>query len=151
MSSDMIERRVKFDFEVEFANGGGIQGQDFRLDIDGEDIDDRVLADLIVKDLRLLMVKDVRILNKHIIRAPHKRTGGATTAQAGIAMDFIDLSHTIEDGIVTYRGLPAPVVCDFLPAIASPPKYMMTFKVSRLQIAGTARVTAVNGSVPAIA
>lgn len=27
---------------------------------------------------------------------------------------FIDLSHTIEDGLVTYRGLPAPIVCDFL-------------------------------------
>ena len=27
---------------------------------------------------------------------------------------YIDLSHTIEDGLVTYRGLPAPVVCDFL-------------------------------------
>lgn len=27
---------------------------------------------------------------------------------------FIDLSHTIEDGLVTYRGLPAPLICDFL-------------------------------------
>jgi arylformamidase len=26
----------------------------------------------------------------------------------------IDLSHTIEHGMVTYRGLPAPVICDFL-------------------------------------
>ena len=27
---------------------------------------------------------------------------------------FVDLSHTIEDGMVTYKGLPAPVICDFL-------------------------------------
>ena len=27
---------------------------------------------------------------------------------------FIDLSHTIEDGMVTYKGLPAPAICDFL-------------------------------------
>ena len=26
---------------------------------------------------------------------------------------LIDLSHTIEDGLVTYRGLPAPVICDY--------------------------------------
>ena len=26
----------------------------------------------------------------------------------------VDLSHTIEDGLVTYRGLPAPIICDFL-------------------------------------
>jgi len=32
------QRRVKFDFEVDFSNGGGLQGQDFRLDIEGEDI-----------------------------------------------------------------------------------------------------------------
>jgi kynurenine formamidase len=27
---------------------------------------------------------------------------------------LIDLSHTIEDGLITYKGLPAPVICDFL-------------------------------------
>lgn len=26
----------------------------------------------------------------------------------------IDLSHTIEDGMVTYPGLPGPIICDFL-------------------------------------
>jgi hypothetical protein len=37
-------RRVKFDFEVDFSNGGGLQGQDFRLDIEGEDISEEELA-----------------------------------------------------------------------------------------------------------
>jgi arylformamidase len=27
---------------------------------------------------------------------------------------LIDLSHTIENGVVTYRGMPAPAVCDYL-------------------------------------
>jgi arylformamidase len=27
---------------------------------------------------------------------------------------LIDLSHTIEQGLVTYKGLPAPVICDYL-------------------------------------
>ena len=26
---------------------------------------------------------------------------------------FIDLSHTVEDGMITYKGLPAPAICDF--------------------------------------
>jgi len=26
----------------------------------------------------------------------------------------IDLSHVIEDGLITYKGLPAPIICDFL-------------------------------------
>jgi kynurenine formamidase len=27
---------------------------------------------------------------------------------------LIDLSHTIEHGLTTYKGLPAPIICDFL-------------------------------------
>ncbi len=27
---------------------------------------------------------------------------------------FVDLSHTIEDGMITYKGLPAPIICDYL-------------------------------------
>lgn len=27
--------------------------------------------------------------------------------------ELIDLSHTIEDGMITYKGLPAPVICDY--------------------------------------
>jgi arylformamidase len=27
---------------------------------------------------------------------------------------LIDVSHTLEHGMVTYRGLPAPIVCDYL-------------------------------------
>jgi len=27
---------------------------------------------------------------------------------------LIDLSHTVEDGLITYKGLPAPIICDFL-------------------------------------
>ncbi len=72
--TDADDHRVQFDFEIDFANGGGIQGQDFRLDVDGEDIDDDALAAYIARDLRLLEVAEVRILKKKIIRERHKRT-----------------------------------------------------------------------------
>ena len=39
------QKRVVFDFEIDFSNGGGLQGQGFRLDIEGEDISDAELAD----------------------------------------------------------------------------------------------------------
>ena len=29
-------------------------------------------------------------------------------------VNYIDLSHKIEDGLVTYKGLPAPIICDYL-------------------------------------
>jgi arylformamidase len=67
------DRRVKLDFEVDFSNGGGLQGQGFRLDIEGEDISDEELARYVVEDMRLLMVEEVRILNKEVIAEEHKR------------------------------------------------------------------------------
>ncbi|MGD6960072.1 cyclase [Rossellomorea aquimaris] len=68
-----MDKRVQFDFEIDFTNGGGIQGQEFRLDIDGDDITDQELTEYIVEDMRLLMVGEVRILNKKIINEKHKR------------------------------------------------------------------------------
>lgn len=36
---------------------------------------------------------------------------------------LVDLSHAVEDGMVTYKGLPAPIVCDFLSREASRAHY----------------------------
>jgi arylformamidase len=72
-SEHTTDRRVRFDFEVNFSNGGGLQGQGFRLDIEGEDISDEELARYVVEDMRLLMVEEVRILNKEVIAEEHKR------------------------------------------------------------------------------
>ena len=77
MDEGVHGKRVLFDFEIEFSNGGGLQGQDFRLDIDGDDIDDEALADHLVRDMRLLMVAAVRILRKRIIIEAHKRRASA--------------------------------------------------------------------------
>ena len=73
MANEIDDKRVVFDLEIDFSNGGGIQGQGFRLDIEGDDIDDQTLADYIVEDMQLLMVGEVRILNKQIISEKHKR------------------------------------------------------------------------------
>jgi arylformamidase len=37
--------------------------------------------------------------------------------------DLIDVSHTIEHGMITYKGLPAPVISDFLSREESPTHY----------------------------
>ena len=36
---------------------------------------------------------------------------------------LIDLSHTIEHGMITYKGLPAPIICDYLSREASHARY----------------------------
>lgn len=106
-----MEKRVKFDFEIYFTNGGSIKGEDFRLDIAGDDISDSELTDYIVEDLRLLMVGETKILNKTILTEKHKRK---PINEKALNQFLIDLSHTIEDGLITYKGLPAPIICDYL-------------------------------------
>lgn len=124
-----MDKRVKFDFEINFTNDGGIQGQDFRLDIASDDISDKELADYLVKDMRLLMVREVRILNKEIIDEKHKR--GLVDSP-----DYIDLSHTIYDGLVTYKGLPAPIICDYLSREASRERYELgtEFQIGKIEM-----------------
>jgi len=115
-----MNHRVQFDFEIDFSNGGGIQGRDFRLDIPGDDISDRELADYLVADMRLLMVGAVRIHNKRIIAETHKRKPVDTSSSSS---RYVDLSHMIENGTVTHRGLPAPIICDYLSRESSRSRY----------------------------
>jgi len=50
----------------------------------------------------------------------------------------IDLSHVIEDGMVTYQGLPAPIICDFLSREASRERYAhgTEFQIGRIEMIG---------------
>lgn len=133
----MPERRVCFDFEVEFANGGAMQGQDFRLDIPGDDIDEIALGAAIIADLRLLMVKNVRILNRRVFDEAHKRaqTSASKARELG---SRVDLSHVIENGMITYKGLPAPLICDHLSRTASRAAYApgTEFQIDRIEMVG---------------
>ncbi|MGB7086166.1 MAG: cyclase family protein [Phormidesmis sp.] len=49
---------------------------------------------------------------------------------------LIDLSHSVEDGMVTYKGLPAPLICDFLTREASKAYYAegTTFHIGKIEM-----------------
>jgi len=51
-------------------------------------------------------------------------------------MHYVDLSHTIEHGMVTYKGLPAPIICDFLSREASKKQYseITTFQIGKIEL-----------------
>ena len=110
----MTDKRVSFDFEVLFSNGGGLKGHGFKLDITGDHIADDALANLIIKDLHLLMVGQVNISNKEIVEEPHKRPQLSRDIEKDQGNRFIDLSHIIESGMITYKGFPAPLISDYL-------------------------------------
>jgi kynurenine formamidase len=50
--------------------------------------------------------------------------------------EIVDLSHVIEDGMVTYRGLPEPHICDFWTREGSAPNYDdgSSFQIGRIDM-----------------
>ena len=50
---------------------------------------------------------------------------------------LVDLSHTVEDGMITYKGIPAPLICDFLTREASKAHYAegTTFHIGKIEMA----------------
>jgi len=53
-------------------------------------------------------------------------------------VQLVDLSHTVEDGMVTYRGIPAPVISDYLSREASRGRYApgTEFHIGKIEMAG---------------
>lgn len=49
---------------------------------------------------------------------------------------LLDLSHTIEHEMITYKGLPAPIICDFLSREASKTHYAegTTFHIGKIEM-----------------
>ena len=48
---------------------------------------------------------------------------------------LIDISHQIEDGMITYKGLPAPIICDYLSREESKSHYDgETFHIGRIDM-----------------
>lgn len=49
---------------------------------------------------------------------------------------LIDVSHTVEHGMVTYKGFPAPIICDWLSREASRQKYShgTEFQIGKIEM-----------------
>jgi kynurenine formamidase len=49
---------------------------------------------------------------------------------------LVDISHTVEDGMVTYKGLPAPFICDYLSREASRARYAdgTEFQIGKIEM-----------------
>jgi kynurenine formamidase len=115
----MTEYRAHFDATVQFSNGGGLTATGFRLDLPTRDAD---VERLFVQHLGLALVASIDIANLQIVEEQHRGSRGVETA-AVTERRVIDLSHTISAGLVTYPGLPAPVITPHLTREASAKNY----------------------------
>jgi len=119
----MTEYRASFDATVTFSNGGDLSVHDFRVDLPSAGVGEAEIAALFVASLGLLMTDSVRLSNIAIFAEPHKGTRGGPSdhAAAPAAPDgrFVELSHVVRAGMVTYPGLPGPSITPHLTREAS--------------------------------
>jgi kynurenine formamidase len=69
-------------------------------------------------------------------RAPDARALQCVAGRRRFMPGLIDLSHTIHDGLVTFKGLPAPVICDYLSRADSRRNYAggTEFQIGRIDM-----------------
>ncbi|GAA5196078.1 cyclase family protein [Microbacterium jejuense] len=110
----MPEYRAHFDFDIRFANGGGLSGVGFRLDLPSAEISDDELGRLLVAHLGLALVDEVELRGVRVVEEPHRGSRGVEVAASASQTRVVDLSHPIRAGLVTYPGLPAPTITPHL-------------------------------------
>jgi len=111
----MPEYRAHFDFDIRFANGGGLAGTGFRLDLPAADAGQDEIARLLIAHLGLALVDEVELRGLRIVEEPHRGSRGVDAASPTAGRTrVVDLSHPIRAGLVTYPGLPAPTITPHL-------------------------------------
>jgi kynurenine formamidase len=121
--AEPTQYRAHFDARVEFANGGGLTAEAFRLDLPGPDVGEAEVARLLVQHLGLALVGSVTLTNLRIVEEQHRGSRGLDAAPTASGRRVVDLSHPIREGLITYPGLPAPVFTPHLTREASREKY----------------------------
>ena len=116
----MVQYRAHFDARVEFANGGDLTANGFRLDLPSADA---AVEPLFVQHLGLALVSSVELSNLVVVEEAHRGSRGVPVVAPVETGGLIDLSHTIRDGLVTYPGLPAPTITPHLTREQSIAKY----------------------------
>jgi arylformamidase len=115
--------RAHFDAHVEFANGGDLTANGFRLDLPTENADEQTVARLFVQHLGLALVGTVQLTNLAIVEEQHRGSRGIEVSRPSDVRRFIELSHVIREGLITYPGLPAPTITPFLTREDSKSRY----------------------------
>ncbi|SIO29730.1 cyclase family protein [Agromyces cerinus] len=139
----MTEYRAHFDADIAFVNGGGLRAEAFRLDLPSQHLTETQIGELLVRHLGLALVGSVELSNLEIVEEAHKGSrgvGAEASAASGSTQRgrLVDLSHTISEGLVTYPGIPAPVITPHLTREASREHYApgTEFEIDIIAMAG---------------
>ena len=135
------EYRAQFDATVTFSNGGGLTARDFRVDVPHAEVSAAEVGALFVASLALLMVDRVEVTGLRLFPEQHKGTRGGPSDHTGAPARrraWVELSHPIEDRMITYPGLPGPEITPHLTREASRAAYRgaAEFAIDRISMLG---------------
>ncbi|WP_127499990.1 cyclase family protein [Actinoplanes solisilvae] len=129
----MQQYRAELTADIAFTTGGHLGAQGLRVDIPHLDVTEADLARILVSSLGLRDVERVEL------------TAVRTFADPVVAgppgpprLRFVELSHVISDGLITYPGFPAPVITPHLTWEDSRPNYAegTEFSLDRIEMLG---------------
>lgn len=125
--------QIHLDFEATLEGGGKISGAGLVLEAQVPS-DKEELARAVVSHLQLRAFTDVAIRNIRRVAL----ADGSTDSAASAVQTMFDLSHVIESGLITYKGLPAPIMCDHLSRERSRTIYSpgTEFQIGKIEMVG---------------
>ena len=140
----MLQYRAEFDAAVTFLNGGGLQAQAFRVDVPHGDVTEAEIAALFVAACGAADGRPRRAQRDP--RSSPSRTRAPAVARrlppparhATAPTTFVELSHVISAGMITYPGLPGPEISDILSRADSRANYAegTEFAIGRITMVG---------------
>lgn len=133
--------RAVVDARVTFSNGGGLAAEGFRVDLPGPDVTTQQVGELFVASLGLLLTDRVEVTGLRVVEEPRRGTRGGPSAGRPAARSgsrFVELSHVITAGMITYPGLPGPEITPHLTREASRAVYAAgtEFAMDRISMVG---------------
>jgi arylformamidase len=130
----VTDYRAEFDADVTFRNGGGLRAQGFRLDVASPEVTGAEVAELFVRDLRLLLVDRVTVTGLRVVEEQHRRPPGTPEPPRHL----VELNHVVAAGMATYPGLPGPEITPHLTREESRASYAegTEFQIDRISMVG---------------
>jgi arylformamidase len=132
--------RAEFDATVTFSNGGSLRAERFRVDVEGPDTSEQRVGELFVASLNLLMVERVELSGLRLFAEQHKgtRAGPSDLPVPSADRAWVELSHPIVAGMITYPGIPGPEVTPHLTREQSRERYApgTEFAMDRISMIG---------------
>ncbi|MBU2667528.1 cyclase family protein [Actinoplanes bogorensis] len=129
----MEQYRAELTADITFTTGGRLQAQGLRVAVPHLDVTEADLARILVGSLGLRDVERVELRDIRTFAEPASFGPPAPPRRR-----FVELSHVITDGMVTYPGLAAPVITAHLTWEDSRPQYApgTEFSLDRIEMLG---------------